>query len=145
MKDRDPRHRPPSPYATPEPAAPSEPPGVFDEVRGIYDDALARAREELDEDRRNPKPLWVNLLGLTGFALAAVAVGLLFYGVYMWPDAPIRWTPNGYMGKTKVPHSQESYDAYLQWQQTLFVLVPTMIVTIAVAMWGGNRKKHSQG
>ncbi len=67
------------------------------------------------------------LLGLTLIAcVSAVATGL--YGVFKFPDAPIRQTERGYSGKGGRPRTQSDFEAFVKWQRTMFVVFPSAFI-----------------
>jgi len=67
------------------------------------------------------------LLALTIVAcLLAAATGL--YGAYNFPDAPIRRTESGYVGKGGKIHTQEEFEAFTRWRQVMFIVFPSAFV-----------------
>jgi hypothetical protein len=67
------------------------------------------------------------LLLLTLIACAgAVATGL--YGVFKFPDAPIRQSERGYFGKGGTPRTQNDFEAFVKWQRAMFIVFPSAFV-----------------
>lgn len=107
--------------------------GVFAEAREMYErmSSDARKRIELEQEeakRRGPRgPIARLLLALTLLAfLSAVATGI--YGVYNFPDAPLRQTENGYRGKQGRPRTLEDYEKYLLWKKALLITFPAAFI-----------------
>jgi hypothetical protein len=68
-------------------------------------------------------PLARLLLVLTIAAcLCAAATGV--YGIYNFPDAPIRLKGTGYVGKGGGAHTREEFDAFVLWERAMFIAFP---------------------
>jgi hypothetical protein len=48
----------------------------------------------------------------------------MFYGVYNFPDAPIRQMAGGYRGKGGRERTQEDFAAFIRWKKALIVVFP---------------------
>lgn len=107
--------------------APPHAPGVFDEAQALFERMAgeAKRRSELErEEARSRGPVARLLLALTMAAcLLATATGI--YGIYNFPDAPIRKTAGGYAGKGGKPHTQEDYEAFILWEKAMFIVFPS--------------------
>jgi hypothetical protein len=67
------------------------------------------------------------LLVLTLIAcVGAVATGL--YGVFKFPDAPIRQTAGGYFGKGGRPRTKSDFEAFVKWQRAMFIVFPSAFI-----------------
>ena len=90
-------------------------------------------------------PLARILLVLTiAVCLLAAATGL--YGVYNFPDAPIRQTGSGYVGKGGKPHTREEFERFILWQQVMFIVFPSAFVlgfAFAITDSAKRRKRPS--
>ncbi len=90
-------------------------------------------------------PLVRTLLLLTMTAcLAAAITG--FYGVYKFPDAPIRQHERGYVGRIGQPHTQEEFEGFLAWEKAMFLVFPAAFlfgISYAVAAAVQRRKTRS--
>ena len=73
--------------------------------------------------------------------LLAGATGL--YGVYKLPDAPLRKTESGYAGKGGKPHTQEEFEAFILWQQVMFIVFPSAFV-LGFAYWMMEARQRRQ-
>ncbi|MGH9901377.1 MAG: hypothetical protein ACRD68_06075 [Pyrinomonadaceae bacterium] len=63
------------------------------------------------------------LLTLTVAAcLLAAATGI--YGVYHFPDAPLRPTEGGYVGKGGRPRTREDFEGFLLWKKAMLIVFP---------------------
>jgi hypothetical protein len=65
------------------------------------------------------------LLVLT-IAAGLLAVATMFYGVYNFPDAPIRQTTGGYEGKGGRARTQEDFEAFIAWEKAMIVVFPAV-------------------
>lgn len=119
--------------------------GMMGEVRTIFDQALERVRKqaELDGQKTSTTPLGkvVNALSLAGILMVA---GVLFYGFWQFPDAPIRKTPQGYVGKTGQPRTESDYVHFVWWERTLVVTFCSALVVGLTSMLTGNTKKPKE-
>ena len=68
-----------------------------------------------------------SLLVLTLLAVTAAAATAL-YGVYHFPDAPIRPRGGGYVGKTGTPHTREDYERFLRWSLAMWTSFPAAFI-----------------
>ena len=110
--------------------APQEKQGAFNEARQLFKRMKGEAerRSELErEEARSRGPLAKILLVLTIVA-CLLAGATMLYGVYNFPDAPIRQTEGGYAGKRGKPHTKEDYEAFLRWKKTLFIVFPSALL-----------------
>src|SRR5688572_10661968 len=76
---------------------------------------------------RSRGPVTRILLGLT-ITASLIAAATMFYGIYYFPDAPIRQTANGYVGKGGGTRTREDFQAFLVWKKTLLFMFPTVFV-----------------
>ena len=67
------------------------------------------------------------LLGLT-ITASLIAAATMFYGIYYFPDAPIRQTAGGYVGKGGTARTQEDFEAFLRWEKAMLVVFPSVFV-----------------
>ena len=74
-------------------------------------------------------------LGLVAKALFAVFVAVFAYGLYRFPDAPIRYVDGLYVGKFGGIHSREEFERFRLWELVFFGTCATMS---AVAYRYGN-------
>ena len=138
MKDRK------SPFAPPRQTS-NHQPGLFDEAYDIFErmknEAIRRA--ETDQAHASTRGLFTKLiLALTLIsALCAIATGI--YGVYNFPDAPLRPSGNGYVGKRGSPHTQAEYEAFQTWKRALLITFPTTFI-LGFAFAIADRKKQRE-
>jgi hypothetical protein len=117
----------------------------FDEARALYRRYVNYAVEDINRPHpagENAKPVWLRIVNLIGILAVVLAVVILAFGVYAWPDAPIRQTASGYAGKTGVAHTGEEYELFKYWEKCLLVVVPlAFIVNIGAAIISKRRGK----
>ncbi len=105
-------------------------------------DEAKRHSESEREAARSRGPLARVLLALTIVAcLSAVGAGV--YGVYKFPDAPLRQTAGGYAGKHGEPRTREDFEAFVSWERVMFVVFPAAFVLGFAFAWAdraGRRK-----
>ncbi|MBI4748581.1 MAG: hypothetical protein HY774_08825 [Acidobacteria bacterium] len=119
--------------------------GMMGEVRTIFDQALERVHRQaaLDRQRQPITPLGkvVNALFLAGIL---TAIGVLFYGFWQFPDAPIRKTPQGYVGKTGQPRTESDYMHFVWWERTLVVTFCSALALGFTSMLTGKAEKPKE-
>ena len=115
----------PSPHSSEQ--APPQRQGALEEAQTLFKRMVgeAKRRSKLErEEARSRSPLARFLLVLTIAAcLLAVVTGI--YGVYNFPDAPIRPIAGGYVGKGGKPHTLEEFEAFILWKQVMFIVFPS--------------------
>jgi hypothetical protein len=126
------------------PAPESQRINPIDEARALYKHYVNYAVRDIDRLHTagvNTKPVWLRIVELIGILAVVLAVVILAYGVYKWPDAPIRQTASGYAGKTGVAHTSEDYELFKDWEKSLLVIVPVaFIVNIGAAVIWKRRR-----
>jgi hypothetical protein len=90
------------------------------------------------------RPDWQTALNFICVGLVVIAALILAFGAFKWPDAPIRQTPGGFVGKTGLAHTLEDYELFKLWEKSLFVSIPlAFAVNIITAVAKRKRKKES--
>ena len=116
------------------------------EARALYKRYVNYAVRDINRLHKagvNTKPAWLRIVDLIGILAVVLAVVILAYGIYKWPDAPIRQTASGYAGKTGVAHAREEYESFKDWEKSLLVVVPlAFVVNIGAAVIWKRRAKH---
>lgn len=141
MKNREEKYNHSVPY-DPQP----EQAGLFDEARAIYRRyadfaAKDKARLEMEE---SAKPAWLKALHIIGIIAVIIAAIILLYGAFSWPDAPIRQTPNGFAGKTGLPHTREDYELFKLWEKSLLIAFPVAFIVNFAAIFIAKRRKQKK-
>lgn len=77
-----------------------------------------RTKNELSGASKRRVSRWLEL-----FVLLA-CMGWFAYGIIAFPDAPYTICGEGYCGKAGQPHTKDEYEAFLSWQQWLFIVFP---------------------
>jgi hypothetical protein len=109
---------------------PKESQGQLDQARELFRTMAGEAkhRSELESHAARSRGPGTRLLLWLTIVAAVLAAATLAYGVYMFPDAPIRATDGGYKGKTGNPHTLEEFEAFGVWETAVFIIVPLMFV-----------------
>ena len=81
------------------------------------------------------------LLVLTLLAVMA-ATATAVYGVYHFPDAPLRPRGGGYVGKTGAPHTREDYERYLRWSLAMWTAFPAAFIMGATFVYSDARDRR---
>ncbi len=144
------RHRNHNDTSSTSPAPQPQRISPIDEARALYKRYVNFAVRDINRLHRaggNTKPAWLRIVDLIGILAVVLAVMVLAYGVYKWPDAPIRQTASGHAGKTGVAHTREEYELFKDWEKSLLVVVPVaFIVNIGAAViWKRRGKRQGQG
>lgn len=125
MKRRD-RQTPSSPTVEASPQGR----GALDEAQALFERMKGEAVRHAGQEReaaRSRGPLARFLLVLT-IAACLLAAATMLYGVYNFPDAPIRQTLGGYAGRTGKPHTRDDFEAYALWIKATLIIVPAAFV-----------------
>jgi hypothetical protein len=133
---------------SPSARSPEQGQGALNEAHALFERMAgeAKRRSELErEEARARSPVARLLLWLTIAAcLLAAATGI--YGIHNFPDAPIRKTAGGYVGKIGKPHTQEDYEAFIRWEKAMFIVFPSAFAlgfAFAIAEAARRRKLSS--
>lgn len=120
----------------------------MDEARELFRRGMEEAKRHSASEReaaRTRGPLARVLLVLTIVAcLSAAGVGV--YGVYNFPDAPLRRAGEGYVGKHGKPHTREEFESFVRWKSAMLVVFPSAFVlafAFALADGAGRRGRRS--
>jgi hypothetical protein len=121
--------------------------GSLGEVGMLFKHWAGESRRQTEIDKkeaRHRSGLTKILLALT---LAAVvsAVGSGIYGVYNFPDAPLRPAANGYVGKLGKPHTAAEFENYLLWKKALLITFPAVFVFGFAFGFSDNRDRRRHG
>lgn len=129
-------------------SAPSQAPqqnhSALDEAQTLFEqmksEVVAHAEVEREESRSRG-PLARVLLMLTVVAVL-LAAATMIYGIYNFPDAPIRQTESGYEGKGGKPRTQADYRAFIFWGKAMFIIIPSAFVLgFAFVMIDSRRRR----
>ena len=135
-----------SPYGPPAapPAEEKKPLGLFEETRSLYEGMLAEGMRRAAEREATMRPRGPLSKAVLGAFLASVffaaAVGV--YGIVTFPDAPIRATAAGAVGKTGRAYDREHFERFTAWKTALFAAFGVVLVAgVAMAVDDGRRKR----
>ena len=121
MNDDD-RQRPYAPPDSPEPSRAGESARAKAIAEALIGTARASAKGTSGE-QGSRSPLAKALRVLT--ILAALSAGITFlYGIYNFPDAPIRPSGSGYVGKSGKPHTAQDFERFVLWERAMFLTFP---------------------
>lgn len=92
--------------------------GIISQTRSLYSRLSERARHLAQEDRQAAGQRGPVTKALLVACLAAALVGAatLAYGIAAFPDAPIRQTASGYVGKHGEPRTRDVYERFKVWE-----------------------------
>jgi hypothetical protein len=123
VKRSDRRHADSSPARVPRARL-----GPLDEARALFEKMAGEVTRRSEVERQVARargPVARVLLVLT-IAAALLAAATMFYGVYNFPDAPLRQTAGGYEGKGGRPRTQEDFAAFIAWEKMMIVVFPAV-------------------
>jgi hypothetical protein len=83
---------------------------------------------------------------LLGVCLVAglLAAATLVYGVITFPDAPIRQTASGYVGKLGDTHTSEEYEQFKFWEKVVMASFGVAVLTGLGAVVSGKLSRKAQ-
>lgn len=122
--------------------------GIIGEARDLYEQMSGEARRlaELDREAARRRGPVTKALFAACFIAVALAVVMLVYGFITFPDAPIRESANGYVGKQGAPHTREHYERFKLWEKAMLASFGLAFVAgfgAVAAEKLGSRKKGS--
>src|SRR5262245_33901559 len=82
--------------------------------------ASPEKRAPMSPPTHRRSPVATALRALTIVA-AVSAVTTLLYGLYMFPDAPIRAGASGYVGKAGTSHTAQEFERFLMWERAMLI------------------------
>jgi hypothetical protein len=119
--------------------------GRIDEARDLFDTMVGEATRQanLESDAaRSRGPVTKALLALTIVAVV-LAAATMAYGIYTFPDAPIRATDGGYRGKGGTLRTVKDFEAFGAWKTALLTVVPSVFVFgFAFAVADARRRRR---
>lgn len=123
MKKRD--HQ--SPYSPPA-QAPQQSHGDVDQARAMFERMKGEVIRQSERERAfsRSRGLVVRLLLALTIATCLLAAATMIYGIYNFPDAPIRQTDGGYLGKGGKHHTQDDFEAFILWRNVMFIIIPSV-------------------
>jgi len=95
--------------------------GIISETRELYQRMAGEVHRQAELDReaaRSRGPVAKALFAACVIAVLLAAVTLV-YGFITFPDAPIRESLNGYVGKYGAPHAREHYERFMLWEKLM--------------------------
>lgn len=122
--------------------------GIIGEARALFDRMAGEAKRQAHRDQeaaRRGGPA-TKALFATCLVAAALAVATLIYGFIQFPDAPIRQTAGGYVGKHGAPYTRAHYDKFKLWEKVIFASFALTFLTgfgAVVAEKLNRRKRRS--
>jgi len=90
------------------------------------------------------RPALKRLFDFIRVALVVIAALILAYGAFKWPDAPIRETAGGVVGKTGSPHTREEYEMFELWKKSLLVAFPLAFAVNFIAVIAERKRKKER-
>ena len=95
----------------------------LDQARMLFEEISGEVRRQSEIEReaeRHRNPFLKFLLGLLLISIfCAVSVGI--YGIYNFPDAPLKQNGEIYTGKHGKPYTKEDFERFVRWKNALFV------------------------
>ncbi|MGR9046799.1 MAG: hypothetical protein ACU83N_16065 [Gammaproteobacteria bacterium] len=97
------------------------------ETRKLCQDMVQEARDRAEAESRAARtrgPFAKFLLAVT-LAAGLLSAGTMFYGIYNFPDAPIRQTATGFEGKAGRVRTEQDFKAFKAWEKALILSIAT--------------------
>ena len=89
------------------------------------------------------RPAWQKTLTFIGVMLVVVTAMIMAFGIFKFPDAPIRESAGGYVGKTGKAHTREDYELFNLWLKALFISFPVAFVMNSIAVIANRKRKKA--
>ncbi|MGR9046920.1 MAG: hypothetical protein ACU83N_16690 [Gammaproteobacteria bacterium] len=102
-------------------------PRLIVETRKLFQSMVQEARDRDEADRQITKshgPVARLLLTLT-VAAGLLTASTMFYGIYSFPDAPIRQTATGFEGKAGRVRTEQDFKAFKDWEKAMILSFST--------------------
>jgi hypothetical protein len=120
--------------------------GVISQIRALYVHLTAGAGPLARRDQqtwRGSGPVTKALI-VACSVMGLIAAGILVYGIIAFPDAPVRQTASGYIGKHGAPYTQNGYDRFRLWEKLMMTTFGFALLTGfgAVVSRGISRWAH---
>ena len=96
---------------------------AFEEASRLFGHMTSEVKRQSEIDReadRNRSPL-VKAFFALALLSCLLAVGVGAYGIYSFPDAPIKENGSEYSGKYGKPYKKDDFEKFVLWKQSLFV------------------------
>ena len=125
---------------TPQPVA--EPGSVGHLARELIAEAQALAEvDRAEAASRGPMTKLLLLLTLVAFFSAGSTT---IYGIYNFPDAPIRLRGGAYVGKGDTTRTRQDYENFLSWSRAMWVTYPATFLIGSAFVWADSRSRRSR-
>jgi hypothetical protein len=115
---------------------------IISQTRDLYNRMADEARRSVERDQemiRQSRPLTKILLGVCVFA-SLIAAATMVYGMITFPDAPIRQTASGYIGKAGQPHTGDEYEQFKLWEKVMITSFGLTFLSGAGALLSGKSR-----
>ena len=84
-----------------------------------------------------------NLRRFVSYVIGIGMIGLFFYGMYQYPDAPLHpCKEHDYCGKQGQPHTQKQFEEFKRWETTLMWSWPLGMLALFLL---GDQKQSNLG
>jgi hypothetical protein len=93
--------------------------GVISQTRTLYSQLISQSRRLAQRNQRAARrrgPVAKALLSVC-FVAVLIAALTLIYGFIVFPDAPMRQTASGYVGKHGAAHTRDDYEQFMLWEK----------------------------
>jgi hypothetical protein len=118
---------------------------TLEEARMLFENMSEEAGRQVrieQEDARHRSPLVKALLALALIS-CFFAIGTGIYGVYNFPDAPLRQKGEVYTGKRGQPRTREDFERFTLWQKALFISFgSTFLLAFSFAALDAREKRR---
>ena len=106
--------------------------------------AHARQSAERERSQRHHRGPVTNVL--LAFTIVAVlcTISTAGYGIYNFPDSPIRLTNQGYVGKTGKPYTAVQFEAFTTWKRAMLIVFPTTFVCASLFAFSDSVDQHRE-
>ena len=96
--------------------------GAFEEASRLFEHMRGEVKRqsEIEREAERHRSSFVKALFALMLVSCLLAVGVGVYGIYNFPDAPVREKQGVYSGKYGKPYEKEDFERFVVWKQALF-------------------------
>ncbi len=118
---------------------------MMSEVRALFEQMTDEAKRRTKRQPQEAQNALARLLLALTLTAGLLAAATMLYGIYNFPDAPLKQTPSGYAGKHGTLRTQGDFEAFVRWEKAMFIVFPSVFVLgFAYAIADARQRRKRQ-